>query len=144
MFNKSKNLAVLSVLGLATLASGIGMTQAYAFPIAPPSGTIEMQSSEITPVQFMQQRRMGGWQSGRDGNRCLTRMGSCQHFHQGYYYENPWWILPLVVGGAIAATSGGGAESHVQWCSSHYRSYNARTDTWVGNNGVRYRCNSGY
>ena len=146
MFNKARNLAVLSVLGLAAFAPGIGVTEAFSFPVVAPSTAVGTQSNEIVPVQFMQGQNMGhrgGWQSGRDGNRCLTRMGNCQHFHQGYYYQNPWWILPLVVGGAIAATNNAGG-SHVQWCLSHYRSYDVRTDTWLGNSGRRYRCNSGY
>ena len=30
---------------------------------------------------------------------------NCRHFHNGYYYETPWWTLPLIIGGSIAATS---------------------------------------
>ena len=142
MFNRSKKLAVLAAFGLAIFTPAIGVTQAFSFPVMAPSSVVDTPSNEIVSVQFMQGQNRG-WQAQRDGNRCLSRMGNCQHFHQGYYYENPWWILPLVVGGVIAAADNGGG-SHVQWCSSHYRSYNARTDTWVGNNGVHYRCNSGY
>jgi len=142
MFNRSINLAVLSVLGLATFASGIGVTAAYSFPLAPPSAIIEIQPNDITPVQYMQHQG-GGWQSQRDGNRCPTRMGNCQHYHQGYYYQNPWWALPFVVGGIVANANQGNG-NHFQWCSSRYHSYNARTNMWVGSNGMRHRCNGGY
>ncbi len=56
MFNKSKNLGVLSVLRLVTLASGMGMTQAYAFPIAPPSmpsGTVVHSSERLQAIRFL-------------------------------------------------------------------------------------------
>lgn len=77
------------------------------------------------------------WQFGRDGNRCRTRYGNCRHYYKGYYYQTPWWTLPLIIGSTIA--NGNHVRSHVQWCLSRYRSYNPRTDMWLGNSGNRYR-----
>lgn len=34
--------------------------------------------------------------------------------------------------------------SHVKWCKARYRTYNARTDTFTGKGGRKYRCNSPY
>jgi hypothetical protein len=34
--------------------------------------------------------------------------------------------------------------SHVQWCLNRYRSYNPRTNTYMGYDGYRHRCNSPY
>lgn len=38
--------------------------------------------------------------------------------------------------------SGGG--DHVQWCLNRYRSYNPRTDTYMGFDGYRHRCRGPY
>ena len=38
--------------------------------------------------------------------------------------------------------SGGG--DHVQWCLNRYRSYNPRTDTYMGYDGYRHRCRGPY
>ena len=43
------------------------------------------------------------WNRNRDGRRCSKRFGNCRHFHDGYYYETPWWTLPLIIGGSVAA-----------------------------------------
>jgi hypothetical protein len=40
---------------------------------------------------------------------------------------------------ANAATAGA---THNAWCSQHYRSYNARTDTYLGFDGITHRCAS--
>ena len=29
-------------------------------------------------------------------------LGNCRHFHDGFYYETPWWTLPLIIGGIAA------------------------------------------
>jgi BA14K-like protein len=36
------------------------------------------------------------------------------------------------------------ASSHVGWCQSHYRSYNAATDTFIGYDGLPHRCAAPY
>ena len=41
------------------------------------------------------------------------------------------------------AYSGGGG-GHVQWCYDHYRSYDARSNTFMGYDGYRHECNSPY
>ncbi len=32
-------------------------------------------------------------------------------------------------------------QAHVDACFDRYRSYDARTDTYIGNDGYRHRCN---
>ena len=99
------------------------------------------------------ERRMRSeWNSRRDGRRCSSRFGNCRHFHRGYYYETPWWTLPLIIGGGIAAQNaydddydgGGYGSRHVEWCMDRYRSYNPRTNTWVSYSGNVNECNSPY
>lgn len=140
MFLKLNQLLLAAAIGIAALAAGTGAASAMPQSLGP------QINPEIVPVQFVLNDRMSvdrGWQFRRDGNRCRTRLGNCRHFHQGYYYQTPWWTLPLFIGGALSHQSYHGG-SHVQWCLSRYRSYDTRTDTWLGNSGRRYRCNSPY
>ena len=98
-------------------------------------------------------RRMRtSWNRHRDGRRCSDPFDNCRHFHDGYYYETPWWTLPLIVGDGdryydddydddYDVAYGG---DHVQWCLDHYRSYNPRTNTWVSYGGEVNECISPY
>lgn len=85
------------------------------------------------------------WDRNRDGARCRTRSGSCRHYHNGYYYANPWWTLPLIGGSIILNGTGSSSGSrHQAWCEDHYRSYNPRTNTWVAYSGDVRQCVSPY
>ena len=143
MFRKLQHIAIATALMAAAFVPEVGVANALPFGLLT---TIEVaQTNTIILVQYLDPRRVGQpmrWQMQRDGNRCRTRFGNCQHFHNGFYYETPWWTLPLIIGDQIQRQNGG--NSHVQWCLSRYRSYNPRNDTWLGNSGKRYRCNSPY
>lgn len=97
------------------------------------------------------------WDRERHGSRCQYRRGDCRHFYRGYYYETPWWTLPLVIGGTIGSNrfydgdddyyydnddydDGGWTDSHVEWCLGRYRSYNPRKNTWVSYGGKVNQC----
>jgi hypothetical protein len=43
-------------------------------------------------------------------------------------------------GGDVVVGRAGGYDSHVQACYSRYRSYDERTDTFMGYDGIRKRC----
>jgi BA14K-like protein len=105
----------------------------------------QIAMNESSSVQLARHQIVNGgmnWQLGRDGNRCRARYGNCRHYYQGYYYQTPWWTLPLIIGNTIA--NGNHGRSLVQRCLSRYRSNNTRTDMWLGNSGNHYRCNSPY
>lgn len=36
------------------------------------------------------------------------------------------------------------SSKHVKWCRARYKTYNAKTDTFIGKRNKRYRCNSPY
>ncbi|WP_368912066.1 BA14K family protein [Taklimakanibacter deserti] len=38
----------------------------------------------------------------------------------------------------------GGGSAHVRWCYNHYRTYSARSNTFIGYDGYRHRCRSPY
>ncbi len=49
--------------------------------------------------------------------------------------------IGAVVGGAIqSSVAASGNSAHVQACESAYRSYDQRTDTYLGYDGVRHPC----
>ena len=55
--------------------------------------------------------------------------------------SSPWEsLLPTAYG--YNAYRGGG--DHVQWCYDRYRSYDARSNTFMGYDGYRHECNSPY
>lgn len=80
------------------------------------------------------------------GRRCSKWNNHCRHYYRGYYYETPWWTLPLIIGGAVASSHshGHGYSRHVEWCEDRYRSYNPRYNTWVSYSGHVHQCVSPY
>lgn len=138
-----------ALLGVAALAFPFGSAQAAMFT---PQQAPEITSgsdlkTDVATRQDRRQRTRQNWDRRRDGNRCTYRNGNCRHYHNGYYYETPWWTLPLI-GGSIILNQGlnGGSYSsrHVQWCREHYRSYNVRTNTWTAYSGAVRQCVSPY
>lgn len=86
------------------------------------------------------------------GNRYRSPRGAYRHrYTDGYYYANPWWALGL---GAILAEpvrphrvrpiAPARSQAHVAWCFDRYRSYNQRSDTFTGYDGVVRPCRSPY
>lgn len=35
------------------------------------------------------------WNRHMHGNRCRVAFGNCRHFHDGFFYETSWWMLPF-------------------------------------------------
>lgn len=82
------------------------------------------------------------------GPRCSYRRGNCRHYYGGYYYNNPWWLVGPAIGAAVILSTPtvvyAGGSRHVAWCRAKYRSYNARTNTWIAYGGEVRRCYSPY
>jgi hypothetical protein len=88
-----------------------------------------------------------GYNRRYHGNRCIYRAGNCNYYHQGYYYQNRWWIVPSVIGGAVIGSQIRNtrySNNHARWCAEKYRSYDLRTNTWLSNSGQVRQCNSPY
>jgi hypothetical protein len=104
-----------------------------------------------------------GYSRGRNygGNRYSYRRhgynsyyrGHRYYRHGGRYYGNYGWPyyglglgFGLGYGGGYDYYDDGyyGGGSHVQWCLNRYRSYDPRTNTYMGYDGYRHRCNSPY
>lgn len=98
-----------------------------------------------------------GWNNGWNNGWC--GYGRCKpYYNYGYYngWNNawPWFAAGAALGYAGSyyynddyddgAYYGGGYNAHVQWCLNRYRSYDPRTDTFVGYDGYRHRCRAPY
>ncbi len=97
-----------------------------------------------------------GWHGNKHWNNGWCRYGRCNGYNNGWN-NNPW---PWLAAGAAIGYAGsyynndyyddggyygdGGGNAHVQWCLSRYRSYDPRSDTFMGYDGYRHRCRAPY
>lgn len=77
----------------------------------------------------------GGWGWG-GGGWAPFAFGTMLGYGLGSYYNQPYY----------GYYDGGGyyGNSHIQWCASHYRTYNPRTNTFFVRPGVARVCVSPY
>ena len=98
---------ILSIcIAAAECLSFAGPAAALPFSaMQPVTATAPAVSPGITLVAQRERRdrpRIIRRYSQRDhGLRCRYRAGGCRHFYGGYYYANPWWLLPPVVAGGF-------------------------------------------
>jgi hypothetical protein len=127
-------------VGLALLfgTGTLALTPVSASPLGSLNNYSEATGlTKIEQVQLKKKR----WQYNRwqHGDRKRKRDRHYRHHRDGFWYSTPFWLsltLPL------AAQQSGSA--HVRWCYNRYRSYDARTDSFMGYDGRRHRCNSPY
>lgn len=141
-----------SLVALAAMGAGlIGFSgaEASAFPVQKPAIQTDSTSSLLVDVKQRKGKNRKNWthySRSHHGERCRSRRGNCRHYHRGYYYANPWWLLPMVGAGITLnqRNYGGYGSSHVEWCLNRYRSYNVRNNTWVSYSGEVRQCASPY
>jgi hypothetical protein len=133
-----------SLIAVAAMVAGVigfSASEASAFDVQKPVAETYAASSLLVDVNHR------NWEKRRDGNRWNHRSSRYRHYHGGYWYENPWWVLPMV-GAGIALSNRGYygtyGSNHVEWCLNRYRSYNVRTNTWVSYSGRVNQCYSPY
>ena len=86
-----------------------------------------------------------GYYNGYRGPTCRNWSNSCRFYYNGWYYNSPWWTVPVIGAGVVALTNGNGSgKSHKAWCSGRYKSYNPKTNTYVSSSGKLKQCNSPY
>lgn len=152
---------IVAVAAMAAGLAGASIGSASAFPVQPAPAVSAETSSLLTDVRHRDNRvhRYDNnynrrYDRRRHGMRCGNWSNNCRYRYGGYYYENPWWLLPMVgVGIGIGAAGaydngyydgGGYGRRHVQWCLDRYRSYNPRNNTWVSYSGYARQCISPY
>lgn len=152
-----KTIAALAMLGAGVLGMTGISTSASAFTVpAPTSVHTSADRSLLVEVASRNDRRVERradrnrvqrrvyYDRKRHGPRCTRYNNNCRYRYNGYYYASPWWLLPTV-GATIVLGSGNRYGSrHVEWCYDHYRSYNARYNTWVSYSGDVRQCVSPY
>ena len=142
-------LAATAAIGFGALAFAVPASAATFSP-GSPLPAFSTQSDNIHTVQMKRKKRLWRYNQRRHGNRFRARHGNFRYFHNGYYYGRPWWSYDNDPGFAISIgvpsvaygyrSYGGG--SHVQWCLNRYRSYDPGSNTFMGYDGYRHRCNS--
>jgi hypothetical protein len=152
MIKQFSKIALAVALGVGAIASTA--IPVNAMPIITGQYT-ETGDNNILPIDMRDRNNLQGnrnwnmngnrqWSRQRYGDRCRYAYGNCRHYYRGYYYQTPWWTLPLVVGGALAAQNNdygySYGSSHVRSCYARYKSYDARTNTYLGNDGQRHIC----
>jgi len=89
-------------------------------------------------------KRYPNWRynSRRYGPRYRAYRPGYGYYYGGYWYRRPWWTFTVPVPAPAPVPAYGNA--HVRWCLNHYRSYNPRTDMFLGYDGYYHRCRSPY
>ena len=135
-------------------AGAVGFSTAPASAVALPA--VQQMAGEqvgnpnlLTQVNHRKRHRFHRSYSYRThGPRCSARRGNCRHFYGGYYYNRPWWLAAPLIGTTVILSTPRvvfrGGSRHVAWCRAQYRSYSARTNTWIAFSGDVRRCNSPY
>ena len=126
------------LIGGAMLLLGTAAASATTLPgpgLAAPGGT-----ALVEEVRHNKREHARRYEPRRHGNRHRHARSGYRHYHGGYYYASPWWIGPSIGFGLTLPTASG----HVQWCYDRYRSYDAASDSYMGYDGLRHRCNSPY
>jgi hypothetical protein len=107
MTNKFPLLALGAMLGLGACSLSAADASAGALPLFPSAGgQVDTVSDGV--IQVAQGKMRSNWEERRDGRRCSRSEGNCRHFHGGFYYETPWWTLPLIIGGNLGYDNGHG------------------------------------
>ena len=170
MSNKFSTIALRTMLGLGALAfSGASASAAAMLPLSPTvSGEAGATDGGIVQVNH-KRKHNSDWNddwnntewSKKYGKRCSYYNDNCRHYYRGGYYQTPWWTLPVIIGGGIAANNyygsnyyddgsydhgydSGMSSRHVRYCLNKYRSYNPRNNTWVAYSGQVRKCYSPY
>lgn len=132
------NMRRFLALGAAMLLGGVvhltntNSATAMAVPGNSASALVEVSDDEAMVEQVKHRR----YRRRHFGPRLRHRRRGHRHYYRGWYYTYPWWlhVAPAPVYG----------DSHVDWCLRRFRSYNPRTDQYLGYDGYYHRCKSPY
>jgi hypothetical protein len=99
----------------------------------------EVQRRRGDRVRRYSQRHHRAHRSRRHASRSFRHhRGRSFRHHRG-----PSFGFSIIVPG-VALGLGGAHSAHVHWCLNRYRSYDPASDTFLGYDGYRHRCNSPY
>lgn len=155
---KAPAFAALAMLGAVALPGS-----AAAAPVALQGLETTLSSAAQLPV-VQAQTFSFSYNRGYHGPRYRVVRPGYRHYYNGYYYRNPYWepryytyyprrhyrtgpsvSFGLSFGGGYRGdrVRRGGRSAHYAWCRDRYRTYDARTDTYIARvGGPRVRCRS--
>jgi len=94
-------------LGLvfALSASALTWAGASAATTVPPADE-DLVTVSLGIAQFVPRKKDSEiiWNRKSHGERCLSRTNTCRYYHDGYFYETPWWTAPLFIVNDTRAT----------------------------------------
>ena len=156
-----KRFKTLTVVLMAMAAALPGLTIPAAAVLPAQIGAVGNSGANLDSSNLLTEVRHT-YGRGYHGNRYHYR----RHGHNNNYYGNRYYRYggagyynygwPYYGGIGLGYGFGyddgldyyndryNGGGSHVQWCLNRYRSYNPRTNTYMGYDGYRHRCNSPY
>ncbi len=117
-------------MSVSASAAPVGFTASSAVGVL-----VGEKSSQI--IKIRSERR---WRRGRHGNRFRGRRRGFTHFYDGFYYAVPWWEDDYYDDGGDDYGRGRGGGDHEDWCSSRYKSYKPRSNTWTDYDGNTREC----
>jgi BA14K-like protein len=107
-----------------------------------PVNALAIQNAAPAAVEHVQWRRGWGWGAVGAGIVAGAIIGgalSAPYYGYGpgpYYYGDPYYAAPPVVYGTPAPVAG----DAVAYCMQRYRSYDPRSGTFLGYDGLRHPC----
>lgn len=140
------------LLGL-TMALWIGSNPAVEVAASPLAGAVQAVPDSMSAIQQVQDRPRvrpdrPRVRPDRDYPRYSYRTPTYRYYYDGWWYATPWWFWfgPFSFGydAPYYPDYSGNWDAHVRWCYNRYRSYDSRTDTFLGYDGYRHRCRSPY
>lgn len=152
---------LLAALAVGTLGATGAQATALPIPVKPavisdaaPSGIVAVRHGGghrgghyNRPVyrHGFNPRYRPGYYNGYRGPHCRNWSNSCRFYYNGWYYNSPWWTVPVIGAGVVALTNGtGSGNRHKAWCQGRYKSYNPKNNTYVSSSGKLKQCNSPY
>jgi hypothetical protein len=134
--------SMLLIAAAITLSVGAASPATAAATYSPPVAKVDNPSVELVQNRS-ENRRKWRYQRRHHGERYHSRRSNYRYYRDGWWYSRPFWNMPGF-GFGITIGPGGRSSAHVEWCEDRYRSYNRRTDMFLGYDGDYHRCNSPY
>lgn len=72
--------------------------------------------------------------------RSRRRNPNYRYFYRNWYYTYPWWLDDYYDYSGYV----GYGQAHIRWCLNRYRTYNVRTNRFIGRGGYAHQCVSPY
>lgn len=140
------NLRTILTVSMIATTSVAAATPLMAAPLAPTA--IGQERGDVQAVQYRNWHGGPGWRHGYGGHGYGGHgYGSHGHYGHGYYGHRHYGGGAAVLGGLAAGAIIGGAiansraDANAQaYCQQRFRSYDAGSGTYLGNDGRRHSC----